>query len=47
MIQEKKDIQIVEHPQYAVALGAALIAMQTFNREKNKTEITHKKIQVN
>ena len=43
----KKDIQIVEHPQYAVALGAALIAMQAFNREKNKTEITHKKIQVN
>lgn len=38
LLNEKfdKDIQIIEHPQYVVSFGAALLAMQVFTRENTK-----------
>jgi 2-dehydropantoate 2-reductase len=47
LLNEKfdKDIQIIENPQFTVSFGAALIAMQTFNRDE--TKFKDKELQIN
>lgn len=43
----KKDIQVVDGPQYLVSYGAAVIAMQSFKKPKtNDVENTNKKIKI-
>ena len=47
LLNEKfdKDIQIIENPQFTVSFGAALIAMQTFNRDEINSK--EKELQIN